>query len=102
MKFCPKCGSLLIKKQKNFGCSRCDYITKEEISIKTNEESKERNFVAVIDQEKESNINPITDFECPRCKNDKAYFWTQQMRAGDEPESKFYRCTKCKTVTRVD
>ena len=102
MQFCPKCGSLLIKKQKYFGCSRCDYTTKEEISMTMKEENKEKVSIAVIDKEKEANVNPITDFECPKCKNNKAYFWTQQMRSGDEPESKFFKCTKCETTTRVD
>ena len=30
MQFCPKCGSLLMMKQTRFGCSRCDYVSKED------------------------------------------------------------------------
>jgi len=102
MQFCPKCGSLLIKKQKYFGCVRCDYTTKEEISMKIKEHSDEKINVVVINNDKESDINPVTDFDCPKCNSKKAYFWTRQMRAGDEPESKFFKCVKCKTVTRID
>lgn len=91
-----------MKKQKYFGCSRCDYTTKEEISMEIKEENKEKLNVAVIDKDKESGVNPITDFDCVKCKSKKAYFWTQQMRSGDEPESKFFKCIKCGNVVRVD
>ena len=101
MEFCPKCGSILIKKKKNFGCSRCNYMTKGKIDMKIKEKINENTPVAVVN-EKEAEIYPITDYKCEKCKNKKAYFWIRQMRSGDEPESKFYKCTKCKNVVRVD
>lgn len=101
MEFCPKCGSLLVKKKTKFGCPRCNYMAKETMTLKTKEEVNESRPVAVV-KEKQGEIHPITDHVCRRCKNDKAYFWIRQMRAGDEPESKFYQCTKCKDTERVD
>lgn len=93
MEFCPKCGAVLIQKRKNYGCPRCDYTTKEKIKIKTSEKIEEKNKVAVI--KKEMNTLPIVVERCRKCGNDKAYFWTIQTRAGDEAETKFFKCTKC-------
>ena len=30
----------------------------------------------------------------------KSYFWMMQTRGSDEPETKFYKCEKCKHVWR--
>ena len=43
---------------------------------------------------------PLTDEECPKCKHGKAYYWLVQTRAGDEPETRFFRCEKCKHTWR--
>ncbi|MGY4884525.1 MAG: transcription factor S [Nanobdellota archaeon] len=93
MEFCPKCGAVLIQKRKNYGCARCDYSTKEKLKIKTSEKIEEKNKVAVV--KKEMNTFPIVVEKCKKCDNDKAYFWTIQTRAGDEAETKFFKCTKC-------
>lgn len=101
MEFCPKCGAILIMKKTKAGCPRCNYIAKGKVDMEINEEVDEQVPVAVVD-EKESNVNPITDWGCLKCGCKRAYFWIQQMRAGDEAESKFYQCTKCKNTVRVD
>jgi DNA-directed RNA polymerase subunit M len=93
MDFCPKCGAVLIQKRKNFGCPRCEYSTKEKVKLKTSEKIDEKTKVAVI--KKEMNTFPIVVEKCKKCDNDKAYFWTIQTRAGDEAETKFFKCTKC-------
>jgi len=93
MEFCPKCGAVLVQKRKNYGCARCDYSTKEKLKIKTTEKIEEKNKVAVV--KKEMNTLPIVIEKCKQCGNDKAYFWAIQTRAGDEAETKFFKCTKC-------
>lgn len=98
MEFCPKCGAVLIQKRKNYGCARCDYSTKEKLKIKTSEKIEEKNKVAVV--KKEMNTLPIVVEKCKNCNNDKAYFWTIQTRAGDEAETKFFKCTKCNHTWR--
>jgi DNA-directed RNA polymerase subunit M len=98
MEFCPKCGAVLIQKRKNYGCARCDYSTKEKVKIKTSEKIEEKNKIAVI--KKEMNTLPIVVEKCKTCGNDKAYFWTIQTRAGDEAETKFFKCTKCNNTWR--
>ena len=43
---------------------------------------------------------PSTEEVCPECGHGKAFWWTKQMRASDEPETKFLRCEKCKHTWR--
>jgi len=93
MEFCPKCGAVLIQKRKNYGCARCEYSTKDKFKIKTSEKIEEKSKVVVI--KKEMNTLPVVIEKCKKCGNDKAYFWTIQTRAGDEAETKFFKCTKC-------
>lgn len=93
MEFCPKCGSVLIQKRKNAGCARCSFSSKENLKIKTSEKIDETKEVPVI--KKEIRVHPIISEKCKKCKNEKAYFWTVQMRAADEAEVKFFQCTKC-------
>lgn len=38
---------------------------------------------------------PTTKAQCSACGNGEAYWWLRQMRGADEPETRFYRCTKC-------
>lgn len=93
IEFCPKCGSVLVQKRKNCGCARCGYSTKEKLKIKTSEKIEEKNKIAIV--RKEMNTLPIVVEKCKKCRNEKAYFWTIQTRAGDEAETKFFKCTKC-------
>lgn len=101
MEFCPKCGSILMMKKTKVGCPKCGYVAKGKVDLKIKEKVDEKLTIAVVD-EKRDNTNPITDFDCHKCGSKRAYFWTRQMRAGDEPESKFYKCVKCGNTVRVD
>jgi transcription factor S len=97
MMFCPKCGSMLLPKlvreKKVLACS-CGYVADKKETGKVFSEKKEDTAkVEVIDNE--VSAYPIVDDECPKCKHTKAYYWTQQMRAGDEPETHFFKCVKC-------
>jgi transcription factor S len=101
MEFCPKCGSIMMATGSSGTCARCGYKKKGKLDMEIKEEITNNNEVAVVDN-KLVNVNPVTDFDCKKCGNKKANFWLQQMRAGDEPESKFYKCTKCENTVRVD
>lgn len=101
MEFCPKCGAILVMKKFRVGCPRCKYVAKNKVNMEMKEEVNEATPVIVVD-EKEGNVNPITEWECLKCRHKRAYFWIRQMRAGDEAESKFYRCVKCGNTVRVD
>jgi len=94
MEFCPKCGSVLIKKRKKDGCPRCSYTSKGNIKITTSEKIGEKQEVAVVSK-KDTEFMPIITDKCRKCDNQKVYFWTVQTRSGDESETKFFKCTKC-------
>ncbi|MBU0958762.1 MAG: transcription factor S [Nanoarchaeota archaeon] len=94
MEFCPKCGAVLVQKKKNDGCPRCSYSTKGRVKIKTSEKVDEKKQVAVV-SEKDTQVHPIVTETCKKCGHDKVYFWTVQTRAGDESETKFFKCVKC-------
>jgi len=99
MEFCPKCGSILIEKRKKFGCANCNYTAKGKIKIESTEKIKEnQNKVAV--KKEETNVMPVISAVCPKCGNKEAYFWTSQTRSGDEAETRFFRCKKCRHTWR--
>ena len=102
--FCPKCGSLLRPKvegsKKILYCS-CGYKSKDkklEAKIKETVQSGKPS-IGVITTDHEHTL-PITKADCSQCRNTEAYYWLVQTRAGDEPETKFLRCTKCKHTWR--
>lgn len=101
MMFCPKCGGILIPKvennKKTMHC-RCGYTTKHVEVVVLTEKMREKESIAVV--EKEIEPHPITLVACPKCKHSRAYYWTVQTRASDEPETKFLKCEKCEHVWR--
>ena len=99
MEFCPKCGTILIQKRKNYGCPRCNYSLKNKFVLKTSEKIVEKNKGVVISREIKG-IHPIVNEKCKKCEHEQAYFWTVQTRASDESETKFFKCVKCHHVWR--
>ncbi len=99
MEFCPRCGCVLVEKKKNFGCPRCSYNAKGKVKIETSEKLKTTQGIIVI-RDKDINVSPVILANCPKCENKEAYFWTSQTRAGDEAETRFFKCTKCKHIWR--
>lgn len=102
MMFCPKCGSLLkIKKEKNkkyYSCS-CGYTNRDVGEAQIKEEvAVDKKAVDVVHDDEEP--LPLTDAECPECGHSKAYYWLVQTRAGDEADTKFFKCEKCKHTWR--
>lgn len=99
MEFCPRCGSVLVEKNKKYRCARCNYSAKGKVSIKISEMIRKKEAVGVV-SEKEIDVFPKTAAVCPKCKHDEAYFWSIQTRSADEAETRFFRCTKCKHTWR--
>jgi len=82
---CRKCGSIIE------GIKAEDYKLVREVEQKKMEP-------AVIEGEQ---INlPTARVTCPKCGWSMAYWWLRQTRAGDEPTTRFYRCTKCTHIWR--
>ena len=94
MEFCPKCGSVLVEKRKNFGCARCGYTAKGKVKIEASEKIQEKERVGVV-REKDIDVMPVTVAKCSKCGNNEAYFWSSQTRSADETETRFFRCKKC-------
>ena len=82
-------------------CSSCHYTDTgkpKKIVDKGNKEKSEVNL-EIVEKDNDSHL-PTSDVKCSKCGNKKAYYWLVQTRAGDEPETKFFKCTKCKHVWR--
>lgn len=101
MEFCPNCGSLLMPKKGQLEC-RCGYTRsigeKEKEAYTLEERKKEPRDILIVEEEFQQ--MPVTKTECKKCGNTEAYYWMLQTRAGDEPATKFYRCTRCKHTWR--
>tara|TARA_Y100000310_G_scaffold344244_1_gene455936 strand:+ start:989 stop:1303 length:315 start_codon:yes stop_codon:yes gene_type:complete len=102
MEFCPKCGAIIEVAENKASCTSCSYKLKKKPRIEASEKVQKHETVAVINEE-EDNTYPTVEIKCPKCSNKKAFFWTQQTRAADESETKFYKCadSKCHHTWRV-
>lgn len=101
VEFCSNCGAIIIgKKGEEVKCKSCGATQKSnsEMSLGTKVEKKKEDIVdkEVISTDTVTQTNPITEVECPECGHNKAHYWTKQTRAGDEPETQFFQCEKCK------
>jgi len=100
MHFCPKCGTILLPEKENnktrMICNSCKYKSKTSSSIIIKEKIKlnKEDKIEIIENRIET--MPKTNVKCPKCENPKAYYWTVQTRAGDEAETRFFECVKCK------
>jgi len=99
MDFCPKCGTILIQRTKYFACPKCNYVAKEMIKLTCSEKFGDKKKIEVLKGD-ESNVWPVIKATCPECGHDEAYSYSVQMRSGDEGETTFYKCTKCKHTWR--
>ena len=43
----------------------------------------------------DTDTHPKIKAKCEKCGHGIALYWTQQTRGADEPETRFFRCTKC-------
>ncbi len=100
--FCPKCGSILLPRKedkKSFLACSCGYRTSKLEGPTLIEKVAKSDAIEVIDK-REFETLPKTKVKCSKCTNKEAYYWLVQTRAGDEPETKFLRCTKCNHTWR--
>lgn len=93
--FCVKCNSLMMPKEGKMKCS-CGYVQEDgKISDK---KRKKESIIEVNDKKVET--LPKMKYDCNKCGNTEAYFWILQTRSADEPETRFFKCTKCSNVMR--
>jgi DNA-directed RNA polymerase subunit M len=101
MEFCSKCGGLMIPKKSGSKvvliCRKCGKrktSKSKKFKIKVSTE-KSKSKIIVLDKKSKIDVLPKTDATCPKCENNKAFWWMQQTRAADEAPTRFYKCTKC-------
>ena len=101
--FCPKCGAILRPKvkagKKVLMCGSCEFSKSSEgESFSFSEKVEKAKKVEVMHESAE--MLPKVRTTCSKCDNDTAYYWTQQTRSADEPETRFFKCTKCSHTWR--
>ncbi|RLI75055.1 transcription factor S [Archaeoglobales archaeon] len=95
MEFCPKCKSIMIYQGNKAVCRRCGYEKEVEEYEEVIFSSKNREDIPVIESDGIIKTLPTIEVVCPACGNREAYWWLRQLRAADESEVRFFRCTKC-------
>ena len=100
--FCPKCGSIMLPKtingQKFLACSCGHKMAAGKNDFRFVEKAGSKQSISVV--EKEEEIHPLVDERCPKCGHGQARAWEIQTRSSDEPETRFYKCEKCKHTWR--
>ena len=92
--FCKKCKSLMSPSEGKWRCKKCGFMcnsTGEECIVTEMNKAKE---ILVLDANNDT--MPKTKVECPKCSHNEAFFVLRQTRSADEPETRIYRCVKCK------
>ena len=104
MDFCPKCDSRLKKNNDGLlACPKCKFVKEGAIKEETKKLEEPNPEFLVMD---ESDVNQAKGLEstvpidCEKCHNKEGVSGTFQTRSADEPETKFYRCTKCNYTWR--
>jgi transcription factor S len=91
--FCKKCGCLLMPKDGKMACGECG--VKSTASGKIEDKKKPKKKLEIMDSKNIDAHFPEIKHDCGKCEHGVCYFWTKQTRSSDEPETKFYKCTKC-------
>ncbi|KZV64760.1 hypothetical protein PENSPDRAFT_690471 [Peniophora sp. CONT] len=100
MLFCPTCANLLVINNETgynkWACNTCAYefpITKQ-MTSRTHLKRKVVDDVLGGD-EQWKNADSTDAYACPKCNNERAYYYQLQIRSADEPMTTFLRCTAC-------
>jgi len=87
-------------------CGSCDHEQRradaetEQAQMVTTQGQEYSEVVDVTDAEDKG--LPTSTEHCPKCDNDEAYYYMQQIRAADESETRFFICTECEHKWRED
>lgn len=90
--FCSKCKGLMYPEDDILICKKCGFKIKKPNSnvVVTKQKEKELEIL-----EEKIDILPKTRVKCAKCGHNEATWILRQMRGSDEPETRFYTCTKC-------
>ena len=78
-------------------CRKCGYVRKIESTdqMKRTKDRTENEIMIVDDEDSKIKTMPTIQIKCPKCGNNLAIWWLRQLRAADESEVRFFRCTEC-------
>lgn len=95
--FCPECKTMLISSAGQLKCRKCGYIRKiDDTDQMTRLVCRSENEIMIVDDEDDKvKTMPTIQIKCPKCENNLAIWWLRQLRAADESEVRFFRCTEC-------
>ena len=99
IEFCESCGGVMIAIKGGMKCRNCGREIKKEVAAKFTTPSAKKEIIVVEDNKPDL---PTTAKSCPKCGNDRAYWWLIQTRSSDEPPTQFFKCTneKCNHTWR--
>jgi DNA-directed RNA polymerase III subunit RPC11 len=113
MKFCPRCGNLLIIEEGEvmeevndgedevavgavvFKCQTCPYQHEITHAFTNTVSTKKKEVDDVLGGDEAWKNVDRTEAICPHCRHNEAFFLQIQIRSADEPMSTFYRCCQC-------
>jgi len=114
MRFCPKCGMMIIKYLKKDGRSfgiclkghetlfdsqKID--TEREIEKKNISRNKSRNEIVIIDKDTKLRSQTITSIACPYCGAKRSILVSSFVLYGDEDQVNMMKCLNCGKNFRV-
>lgn len=78
-------------------CRKCGYLRKIESTdnMTKKRERIEKEIMIVEDEGEKIRTLPTIQIKCPKCGNNLAFWWLRQLRAADESEVRFFKCTEC-------
>jgi DNA-directed RNA polymerase subunit M len=78
-------------------CRKCGYLRKIESTdnMTKKRERVEKEIMIVDDEGEKIRTLPTIQIKCPKCGNNLAFWWLRQLRAADESEVRFFKCTEC-------
>jgi len=104
MEFCDDCGSMMKTEGDHWVCGSCGNEQGRDAAAEAamvTTEGQEHSEVVDVTEAEDKGLPTATE-HCPKCENDEAYYYMQQIRAADESETRFFICTECEHKWRED
>lgn len=99
--FCPECKTMMISSGGQLKCRKCGYIRNiDGADQMTRKKKRTHKEIVIVEDGGKMKTLPTIQIRCPKCDNNLAVWWLRQLRAADESEVRFFRCTECEHTWR--